>query len=360
MQQQQRILIAPLDWGLGHATRCIPIIRYLLEKQQQVIVAADGRPLALLRKEFPDIEHIQLKGYSINYARGSLMILKMLFSIPKILKGIYREHQALNHIIKTRKIDVVISDNRFGLWNKNVRCIFITHQTMIKSPFGVNLLHLINLNFIHKYTECWIPDEEGEINLSGDLSHKFPLPRNAFFVGLLSRFNSNPNDNNPNDNYSILIILSGPEPQRTIFENILLKQLDENGLKTLIVRGMTDQIENTEINKNITMITHLCAEEMQKIIEKSELIIARSGYSTIMDMATLGKKVVFVPTPGQTEQEYLARLLEQKKIAYFQSQSKFNLKEALIESKKYSGFIEKMNNNKIEQRLEILLNTMKE
>src|ERR1019366_5512486 len=184
MLSHKRILICLLNWGLGHATRCIPIIRLLRKKNAEIIIAADGRSLELLKQEFPDLEFIRLQGYDINYPTGDSMILKMFFSIPKIVNGIYKEHQILKKIIKEKKIDIVISDNRFGLWNKKIKSIFITHQLMIKTLFAEKLLHRINLYFIKKYDECWVPDVECASNLSGDLSHKYSLIKNTFFVGV--------------------------------------------------------------------------------------------------------------------------------------------------------------------------------
>jgi predicted glycosyltransferase len=353
MQSKQRILIAPLDWGLGHATRCIPIIRLLLKKEVEVIIAADGRPLELLKKEFPELEFICFKGYSINYPDKGSMVLKMLFSIPKIFTGIYREHQALKKIIDDKKIDIVISDNRFGLWNNNVKSIFMTHQLMIKSPFAEGILHKINLFFINKYNECWVPDEEGTINLSGDLSHKYPLPRNTFFIGALSRFQKQKELTRLN--YEVMAMVSGPEPQRTIFETMITEQLLKTNLKALVVCGKADE-KNKKVTKgNLEIINHLNANEMQEAILQSEIIIARSGYSTIMDLATLGKKAIFIPTPGQTEQEYLAELLQQKKISYTQIQSEINIEEAIIKSKDYKGFEHLQNNIELEKRVDLLI-----
>ena len=334
MQQQKRILICPLDWGLGHATRCIPIIRLLIQKNAEVIIAADGRPFELLQQEFPTIEIIRLKGYNIHYPKDGSMIWKMLLSIPKILKGIKTEHHALKRIIEEKKIDVVISDNRFGLWSKQVKSVFITHQLMIKSPFAEKLLHRINLHYIKKYDECWIPDAKESTNLSGDLSHKYELPNNTFFIGPLSRFEKS---TSVNPQYDLMVIVSGPEPQRTIFESMISEQASKSKLKVLIVCG-TPEENKTEEKGTVKMVSHLHTDEMQQAILNSNLIIARSGYSTIMDLAVLGKKAIFIPTPGQTEQEYLAEMLVQKKIAYYQKQSEFNLESALIESENYTGF----------------------
>lgn len=336
MQKQKRILLCPLDWGLGHATRCIPIIRLLLQKNAEIIIAADGRPMELLKQEFPNLEFVRLKGYNINYPTQGSMVWKMFLSIPKILKGIREEHNALQKIIQEKKIDIVISDNRFGLWNKQIKSVFITHQLMIKAPFGEKLLHLINLYYIKKYDHCWVPDVEKENNLSGDLSHKYKLPANAKFIGPLSRFerNSTPKENYQ---YDVMAIISGPEPQRSIFEKIISEQAIKSKLKVLIVLG-TPEKTKTEERGAVKIVSHLHTYEMQQAIGNTAIVIARSGYSTIMDLAVLGKKAIFVTTPGQTEQEYLAEDLMQKKIAYYQKQSEFNLLNALKEAKHYKGF----------------------
>lgn len=365
MQLQKRILVCPLDWGLGHATRCIPIINLLLKKNAEVIIAADGRPYELLKQEFPTLEFIRLKGYNVEYSIHIPMALKMCFSIFSILKGIKEEHQLLQQIIKQYKIDVVISDNRFGLWSKNIKSIFITHQLMIKAPFGEKWLYRFNLKFINKFNECWIPDDEGINNLSGDLSHKYPLPKNAFFIGVLSRFNLKTTTDDPllhttisSKKYEVMVIISGPEPQRTVFEKIILEQLTKEKVKGLVVRGVSEkeeqQIIKTDFN-DLLIVSHLKTKEMQEAIEQSDLIIARSGYSTIMDMAALGKKAFFIPTNGQTEQEYLAQLLMDKKIAYMQPQGKFDLRKGLLESKKYKEFDKTANTHELDKKLTLIL-----
>jgi uncharacterized protein (TIGR00661 family) len=362
MQKQKRILICPLDWGLGHATRCIPIIRLLLKKNAKVIIAANNRPLALLKLEFPELQFIQLEGYNINYPASGSMILKMLFSLPKIIKGIKEEHAQLKKIIDEYNIDIVISDNRYGCWNKKVKSIFITHQLLIKAPFGENILHRKVLRFIKNYDECWIPDYAGVQNLSGDLAHKNPIPKNTYFIGPLSRFDSKKERINKNNiregdiqKYDIMAIVSGPEPQRGLLKNILIQKLKESKYKSLIVCGETESKWEIELNENLTMKSHLGAEEMQEAILSSTLIIARSGYSTIMDLAMLGKKVIFVPTPGQTEQEYLAKLFSERMIAYSQSQSAFQLEKALEISENYKGFDVIETSVEFEKRIEQLL-----
>ncbi|MBI4947834.1 MAG: glycosyltransferase [Bacteroidetes bacterium] len=360
-----RILIAPLDWGLGHATRCIPIIKYLLEKKHEVVIGADGRPLQLLKKEFPSLEFVVMPCYNISYSRNVFMVFKMAVQIPKILLGINREHALLKKIIKEKRIDAVISDNRFGLWSREVPCVFITHQLMVKSPFGEKIIHRLNVNYISKYSECWIPDQpplslldkEGSLTagLTGDLSHKFSLPKNAKFIGVLSRFESPQPPLQGGDKRHLLIILSGPEPQRTMFEKEILEQIKKNPILSLflrgslIVQGITERNERKKISKNVEIVSHLTSDALQKEILSSEIILSRPGYSTVMDMAVLGKKAIFVPTPGQTEQEYLADYFSEKKIAYSVLQKKFDLNIALKESEKYSGFTQKYSEKEFEK-----------
>jgi uncharacterized protein (TIGR00661 family) len=281
------------------------------------------------------------------------MALSMLFSIPKILKGIKREHLELDRIIDEQAIDIVISDNRYGCWSRKVKSIFITHQLMIKSPFGEKLLHKKVLNYVKKYHECWVPDShEQKNNLSDDLAHKFPLPTNAHFIGPLSRFAA---IKQSEFEYDVMAIISGPEPQRTIFERIVSEQLFYSGLKSLIVLGLPESKKKLEQKQNVTMIAHLYATEMQEAILKSKTIIARSGYSTIMDLAILNKKAIFIPTPGQTEQEYLAEMLMKKQIAFYQNQNNIDVAKAIKESENFKGLKSEMDLTILNERIKLML-----
>jgi len=229
---------------------------------------------------------------------------------------------------------------------------------MIKAPFGERFLHTKIVNYISQYDECWIPDVIEENNLSGDLSHTYELPKNTFFVGKLSRFHLNSASSiNLNNTmiYDVMAIISGPEPQRSMFEKLILKQIKESNLKALIVLGKAAAVAKTETIDNITITPHLQSQEMEKAILQSKIIVARSGYSTIMDLATLNKKVIFIPTPGQTEQEYLAGLVMKKGVAFSQSQNKFDLPSALKMSDNYSGFKTIENGDQLEKRIDLLV-----
>jgi predicted glycosyltransferase len=273
---------------------------------------------------------------TIRYPKKGSMSLKMFFLLPKIIFGIIREHQLLKRIIKSYDIDVVISDNRYGLWKKNVPSIFITHQLWIKSPKKLRcsepIINFINHWFIKKYDECWVPDFEDSNNLSGELSHFGKAPQNVSYIGIISRFNLNLEEPEyheiPKGKFDILVILSGPEPQRSILEENLVNQILGTNYKTLILKGKPGKILQTK-NQNIWFINHLDSFNLKNLITKTKVIICRSGYSSIMDLVALSKSAILIPTPGQTEQEYLAEYLSEKKWFYSIQQKEFELKKSI-------------------------------
>ncbi len=338
MPDKKKILICPLDWGLGHATRCIPIIKSILDHGHIPLIAADSRPLDLLKQEFPEIQTIRLPGYGITYPRNGLMILRMAMQTPSIFLGIWKENLAVRKIVKEHQIDLLISDNRFGLWHRDIPCVYMAHQILIKCPQRFEwlepLLHFIHKTLAEKYTECWIPDLEGERSLAFDLTGKFEPPGNSRFIGLLSRFERLEDNENSLD---LLVILSGPEPQRSIFEGIILEQLEGTTRKTLVVQGKTENEESRQLSENVRIVSYLTGAELNKMIMAADVVLARPGYSTIMDLAVTGKKAILTPTPGQTEQEYLAGEYAKRKLFYCTEQAGFNLNDALQKVAEFSG-----------------------
>ncbi len=332
MKTKKRILIAPLDWGIGHATRCVPIIKSLLDNNYEVVIAADLRPLHLLSIEFPKLEIIRLSGYNIKYPTYLPMSISMLLQIPKILWNIKKENNALNNIIEDYKIDGVISDNRYGLYTKKVPCVFITHQLQIQSPYFSKEIQELNYNYINKFNACWVIDDK-ENNLAGKLSNPDFLPNNTSYIGTQSRFEYK----KTKKQYDFLAIVSGPEPQRTILEKGLIKALKDRKEKSVILLGKPELNDTIKIG-NLTIKSHLNAKDLCSLILRSELIICRPGYSTIMDLKKLKSNAFFIPTPGQTEQEYLAQILSEKKICYFQKQHEFDFEKGINEYKSFTGF----------------------
>lgn len=329
-----RILFAPLDWGLGHATRCIPLIRFFAEKGCTVWIAAEGRIEELLQQEFPDLSFIPLRGYRIRYAGTKTgLVFKIMRQIPGILQTIRYERQWLEQVLEQHHFDAVISDNRFGLSTPSVPCIYLTHQLSIQTPGGSLMeawLRRLHYHYINRFQACWIPDAKTAPTLSGKLAHPKRLPHTPVtYLGPLSRFIPEPD---APLTYELLILLSGPEPQRTLFEEHLLRELKTFDKKTLFVRGLPGDKKPLAGFNQVEIINHLPASALNQAICHSHRVIARTGYTTVMDLVRLEKKSILVPTPGQTEQEYLGKYLRSEGLAYTTSQRGFSLSRALEEA----------------------------
>lgn len=335
-----RILVAPLDWGLGHATRCIPVIKELLAQGCDVWLAAEGMQKELLTAEFPDLPVLDLPGYRIRYANTKRGLLwKMLSQVSKMRSAIRNEHQWLKKAVKKYSFDALISDNRYGLYHSKIPCVFITHQLCIKSPAGKwteKLLRKRNYRYINRFTECWVPDTEGESNLSGDLSHPDKKPSVPIrYIGLLSRLSYSPfpkvsgQAGDGGKKNHLLVLLSGPEPQRSILEEKIVEQISHYNGTAAVVRGLPGSASLIPSTNMIHFYNHLPANKLNEEMQKAEYVISRSGYSTIMDIAALRKKSILIPTPGQTEQEYLGEYLSKKGMAVTAAQKKFSLTAAL-------------------------------
>jgi hypothetical protein len=307
MSNKQRILVVPLDWGLGHATRCIPIIRRMLAAGHVVILAGNGRSKELLKRTFPHLEFApDPPDYEITYQLTGSFAWHLLKQIPRILRRIEEEEGWANRICKELKIDQIVSDNRYGLHCSECTSVIITHQTSPRFPWFLrSISNFFFKKWNERFDECWIPDEKPtDRSFGGALSHE-NVPSNAQYIGILSRF-SNVNFEVKSD-YQVVILISGPEPQRSIFQNELKKRFERESASVLMVCG----IPETRIDKregNIREVSHMEDDVLAPYLKGAELVISRSGYSSIMDFAALGlKNVEYHATPGQTEQEYLKK-----------------------------------------------------
>jgi len=276
----------------------------------------------------------------------------MMAAYPKMIKSADKAQKALAHIIKKHQADIVVSDNRYELSMQGVYNVFVTHQIHIQTVGWQKIFQpFIDLN-IRKYINRY-HDEAGEHNLSGILSHPLPkLKPKASYIGLLSRFSEQKAEIKPIEN-DIVIILSGPEPQRTLLEDKLKSQALKTDLKTLIIQGKPEESQDVRI-KNVRQISHADDQTMTAMIIGAKLIVSRPGYSTLMDLAFLQKKAAFVATPGQTEQEYLAKKLMHEKRAYCQSQKKFDLLIAYNTRHEFDGLLKFKPNKALQQAIQNL------
>ena len=314
-------MIAPLDWGIGHAARCIPVIRAFLDKNVRVFIAACGGGEKLLRENFPDLVFLPTQSYDVSYSATGNMTKVMVLQAPKIIYRIWKEHVWIKNVIRQYAIDIVVSDNRYGLFCADAKTIFLTHQLQVKAParWIENILYGMVKYFVKKYDYCWVVDNKTAPCLGGELSHpRKKLPKNVTYVGILSRFHAWNKPVVKKKENQLLVLLSGPEPNRTLLERKLVSVLAGIGHDVVFVRGCLGHREVPYKCSNIRFYNHLPSQDLAAVIMESEYIICRSGYSTLMDLASLGStaSLLLVPTPGQTEQEYLAEYLTKEKKSY--------------------------------------------
>jgi len=323
-----RILVAPLDWGLGHTTRCVPIIRYLLSLGHKVTVAGNDWQRSYIEETFPGIETIHLDGYNVRYGTsGKTFLFNILKQLPRLLGTVKKEHRWLGKLQTTHPFDLIIADNRYGLYHQGIPCVIMTHQLQIQTGLGNycnTLLRHLHYRLLHKFAQCWVVDVAGAPNLSGKLAHPKHLPRNAHYIGLLSQVAA-PIQVAATD-HSLLVLLSGPEPQRTILSDTLWAQLSAYKGNIIFVEGTDGGKERTDVPVNVSYHKRLTGQELQPILQAASLVICRSGYSTVMDLVALQKKAILIPTPGQTEQEYIARHLSRQQVFLSAAQQGMNLK----------------------------------
>ncbi|PWL40235.1 glycosyltransferase [Flagellimonas aquimarina] len=328
MQNSKRILVAPLNWGLGHATRCIPIINALLAHGHQPYIASDGVALSLLKKEFPGLPSFKLPSYKITYAKKAKNFkIKILWDSPKVLKAMNKEKKTIKQLVKEHQLDGIISDNRLGVFYKKVPCVFITHQLNVLSGNTTWMSSQAHQKIIKKFDACWVPDVKEKPNLTGKLGHLKKSKINIKYLGPLSRFEKTTAEKK----YDLMVLLSGPEPQRTILEEKLLEELQQYEGKILFVKGKIEKRQHIKQHKTqkgcIAIYNFMQSKELQTALNQSAQVLCRSGYTTVMDLAKLEKRAFFIPTPGQYEQEYLAKRLQKQNLVPYSNQSDFKFED---------------------------------
>jgi hypothetical protein len=307
----RRILISPLNWGLGHAGRMIPLALELRKRGNEIIFGVDKSIIPVIEKDLPGINIIALPGVRIRYSGILPQYISIFLQVPHIVAAAFRENSAIKHLALELKPDIIISDNRFGFFHKDIFSVFVTHQLRIPFPKWAKLLEpaaaWLNRKIINNFDLCLVPDYPGNDNLSGRLSHQLKLPGNVFYMGPLSRFSGA----SAGESKVMLpqpyhcLILSGPEPQRSLLFEKVTEALSGIRLAVLCGSPAPSVPENRD---DIIVITNPDSATMKQVISGSSLVISRAGYSSVMELVSLGKGGVIIPTPGQTEQEYLGQL----------------------------------------------------
>lgn len=328
-EKTKRILIAPLDWGLGHTSRCIPIIMHLQSLGHHVIVAGNSWQRQFIKRSLPNTETIGLEGYEVSYSkRGAGFMFSMFRQMPNLLKTVRRENDWLIEQSAQVQFDGIISDNRYGLFHKRIPSVIMTHQLAVRTGMGKAanaILRKLHYKYLQHFNKCWVVDVNGTECLGGKLSHPKSIPDNAEYIGLLSQLEAK----KTNDGGHLLVLLSGPEPQRSLLSDILWKQLVSYKGNVVFVEGRNDASGRNMIPGHVTYHKQLTKTELQPLLEDAGIVICRSGYSTLMDLVALGKKAIIIPTPGQTEQVYLGRYLHEQGVFYSTPQKGFKLQKSL-------------------------------
>lgn len=299
-----KIVVAPLNWGLGHATRSSKLID-ILQENNSVSIASDGIAQTWLKEKYPHLQHIELPGYKIHY-RSKFMWLNMISWLPKMLYAINKEHDTINKYVKEHSIDLIISDHRLGCHSRECKSVILAHQIRILHSNSKisSIISWFNRLFMNRFEEVWVPDYNNK--LSGVLSEAKELSQKED-IGPLTCMTPDPTISQDID---IAVVLSGPEPSRRKLEQIISQSiLDIINVKKVLIRGTNEEIDSSEvIYAQYDEIYNLAnTVEVENILQRSSCIVCRSGYTTIMDLDALKKSAILIPTPGQPEQEYLAR-----------------------------------------------------
>lgn len=328
----KKVIVAPLNWGLGHAARCIPIIKALLVYEFQPVLASDGNALLYLQKEFPELETLILPSYNIRYAKN--LKWHLLLQTPAIQRAVASERRAIEHYIDIHNNVVgVISDNRFGVRSTKKPSVYITHQLTVLSGWTSFLTSLIHRRIVRKFDQCWVPDEPGSV-FSGKLSQSQKVKTK--FIGPLSRFKKEEKEKK----YDVAVILSGIEPHRTILEKKISLALSNYNGKVILIKGIIENIQKKEEQNGIACYNYMLSQQLEEVLNTSEVVISRAGYSSVMDYAILGKKAVLIPTKNQSEQEYLATYLARKRNIVCINENKFSIAD-IEKAKKMKGLLGK-------------------
>ena len=347
------IIYGVCSWGLGHATRSLPVIRKLINEQHRITVISNGRALELLKKEVGDmVQYVDIPDYPMLVSENTRQFMaKSMVYWPVFIKRIEDGLTELQKILEKKQYHCIISDGRYDMYSKKIPSFFISHQMRIMNPLRIkmfeNAMERFNMFFFKRYVSIIIPDYK-EDTLSGDLSHNLRRinEETLHYVGVLSDFTKKP----LKKNIDYLISISGPEPQRSMLEENLVPQAEHLKGNVVVTLGKTEK--DLEIKKKqITTYSFVTKELREDLLNRAKLVVSRSGYSTISDLAVVGTKAVLIPTPGQIEQEYLGAYHHLRGTFYSVQQHAIDLPHDIIAAQKTTGITRECDVNKTVEKI---------
>lgn len=334
------IIYGVCSWGLGHATRSLPVLRRLLSEHNNITVISNGRSLEVLKKELGEqVTYVDIPDYPMLLSENTRQFLaKSMMYWPVFIKRIEDGLAQLQKILDKKHYDCIISDARYDMYSKTIPSFFISHQMRIMNPLQIkmfeNAMERFNLFFFKRYKGVIVPDYK-ENNLSGDLSHNLKRidEDTIHYVGVLSDFTRR----SMKKDIDYLISISGPEPQRSYLEEKLASQAEELQGNVVMTLGKAEKYSVTK-KKHLTTYSFVTKELREELLNKAKLVVSRSGYSTLMDVAVVGTKALFIPTPGQIEQEYLSEYHNTLGTFYSITQDIVDLKNDVTRAEQRTGF----------------------
>jgi len=338
----KHVLVSPLSWGLGHATRDLPIIRYLLERGHRVTIAASDRALTLLEQEVPDCDFERLPDYPAPYSSGKHFVPKFVAMAPAMLGAIEKESVRVRRLFRRRQFDLILSDNRFRVRSRRVPSFVLTHQLRFMTPPGLEAFERVteffNWVYLRPFERIIVPDAaDAAENLSGRLSHDLRYlrrSRRVYYAGPLSSVRRMDGA----QDVDLFLSISGPEPPRTQLERTILEKVQEvEGDRIVVALGKPEVTETREIDGRIEVHGFLDRPRQQEMLNRARFVVCRSGYTTVMELAELGRKALFIPTPGQTEQVYLGNYYEERGYFHTVDQYDLDLPRDIEKAKTYTG-----------------------
>ncbi len=357
--ERRHIFYAVLNMGLGHATRSLPVIQALLQQGYRVTVGSSGRALIFLRQELPEAHFLELPDYNLTYSEKGAQPAALLLRLPALMKKIRKEHHVLQQYQRRFPLHGVISDHRYGCYLPGLPSYLLIHQLRFIAPAPFRRLERVGVAFNRffgkRYGAVLVPDERNSPQSGGILTGRLTRVKESipiYFTGILS---SLPVETTAGAPIDVLISISGPEPQRTILEKIVRRQLGEIPGRKVVLLGKPEETSPEHLPDGTVIYPHLSRHRMGELFNRSQLIVSRSGYSTVMELAELGKRALFIPTPGQTEQEYLA--WRYRKHGWFHAASQFGLKlgEEIARARQLPGFPRRFSTRQSVQRILSLL-----
>lgn len=343
-----KTLFAVCSWGLGHATRDIPLMRGILKAKHSLTIVGRGRSLELLKGELGDrCQYVSMSDYSSVYSEKDFSVAKFLGYFPFYIDEIVKEHIKIKKLVRKEKYERIISDSRFGVYDKKIPSYFVFHQLRFISPARIKLFEMategFNYSFFKENFSMFLVPDDKKNTLSGDLSHnlRYFKDNKVEYLGIISDLKKR----EVKQDIDYFISLSGPEPQRTVLEKIILQQASSLKGKVVIALGRPEDQSNRTFN-HLDIFGYLGRKKQEEIMNRAKLVITRSGYSTLMELAALNKKALLIPTPGQTEQVYLADYHKKKGNFYSVSQDELNLTRDVEIASQYRGLSDKVDTDK--------------